>query len=77
MRQSQTASWRNSSTVCAYANEDRHLGHIVRIREGWMAFDATHSTAEGNAFRPLGIFRTSEHARQAVEFATEPAVMVV
>ena len=77
MRQLQSASWRNSSNVCAYANEDRHLGHIVRTGEGWIAFDATHSTTEGNAFRPLGFFRTSEDARQAVECATEPAALMV
>ncbi len=77
MRQSQTASWRNSSNVCAYANEDRHLGHIVRTGEGWIAFDATHSATEGNAFRPLGFFRKVEQARQAVELATEPAFLVV
>ena len=63
--------------VCAYTNEDRHLGHILRTGEGWIAFDATHSTAQGTAFRPLGFFRSAEKARQAVESATEPAVLLV
>ena len=80
MRQFQTAAqaaWRNSSNVCAYANEDRHLGHIVRTDKGWAAFDATHSTTQGDAFRPLGLFRSSEDARHAVESATEPAPLMV
>ena len=79
MRQSQTAAkaaWHDSSTVCAYSNEDRHLGHIVRTPGGWIAFDATHATTQGNAFRPLGFFRSVENAREAVESATEPSVMV-
>ena len=66
------ASWCNSSQVCAYSDADRHLGHIVRAGEGWIAFDATHAATHGNGFLPLGYFRSVTTAMEAVQLATDP-----
>lgn len=66
------ASWRSSSQVCAYSDFDRHLGHIVRSSDGWLAFDGTHTNPRGNAFRLIGFFHSAEAARAAVEAATRP-----
>jgi hypothetical protein len=36
------AAWRHSASICALADGERHLGHIVQIGGRWYAFDATH-----------------------------------
>lgn len=61
--------WRESETLCALANEERHLGHVVQTGQRWMAFDGTHMNAENNGFLPLGAFATLAGAKAAVEFA--------
>ena len=61
------AEWRNSNSVCALADGERHLGHVVRIGTRWHAFDATHFNEEGNSFRPLGKFVSLEAAKSAIE----------
>src|SRR3954463_1839612 len=71
LRQRGSAMWFTSRGVCAYADRDRHLGHIVRAGEGWIAFDATHVNTQGNAFRPLGFFRSMATAKEAVQTATD------
>jgi hypothetical protein len=69
---SEGAAWRNSANVCALADSDRHLGHVVREGEGWVAYDGTHAARDGNTFRPLGFFPSIFNAKQAVELATKP-----
>ena len=59
--------WRNSTSVCAFANGERHYGHIVKIEGRWYAFDATHPDADGSGFRRLGSFVGARSAKQAVE----------
>ena len=63
-------SWRDSSQVCVYSDRERHLGHVVRSGDGWIAFDGTHTSAFGNTFRPLGFFQSEEAAKEAVQSAT-------
>ncbi len=65
----QLPSWLDSVRICAYSDDDRHLGHVVRIGEGWMAYDATHVNTQGNAFRPIGFFLTVDNAKEAVQRA--------
>jgi len=62
-----SAQWKDSAEVCALADEERHLGHIIRIGAGWHAFDATHMNDEGNGFRSLGTFAGISAAKAAVE----------
>jgi hypothetical protein len=64
------ASWLDSNYICAYCDCERHLGHLIRITDGWAAFDGTHCSARGDAFRPLGIFPSLAAAKEAVESAT-------
>jgi hypothetical protein len=60
-------AWRNSPEICALADGERHLGHILRIGERWYAFDATHFNEESNGFRTLGAFASISSAKTAVE----------
>ena len=62
--------WRNSTTICAFADGERHYGHIVKIDGRWYAFDATHPDAEGAGFRRLGSFAGVRSAKQSVERST-------
>ncbi len=65
-----TQGWRDSFHVCALSEEDRHLGHIVRTRRGWNAFDSTHLNDARDGFRDLGTFFSLLGAKHAVELAT-------
>lgn len=62
-----TATWRISNLVCALADNERHLGHLMRVAGHWQAWDATQSNAESNGFLPLGSFASLRAAKQAVE----------
>jgi hypothetical protein len=62
-----TATWTDSETVCCLANGERHLGHIVKVDGGWLAFDATHLNERGTGFRLLGCCTTITLAKYAVE----------
>ena len=66
------SAWRNSDTVCALADEERHLGHILRIGGRWHAFDATHFNDGENGFRFLGTYASIHSAKDAVEQSGEP-----
>ena len=59
--------WRNSASICALADGERHYGHIVKIDGRWYAFDATHPDAESSGFRRLGSYASNRSAKQAVE----------
>lgn len=61
------AVWTDSETVCCLANSERHLGHIVKADESWLAFDATHLSESGSNFRLLGCCATITLAKYAVE----------
>jgi len=63
-------SWSESKNFCALSDEDRHLGHIVRAGEGWLAFDATHLNEQGSWFLSLGFYPAIMAAKEAVEAAT-------
>lgn len=65
------SAWRNSDTVCALADRERHLGHILRIGGRWHAFDATHFNDDENGFRFLGTYASLNSAKQAVEQTRE------
>jgi len=62
--------WRNSTAICALADGERHLGHILEIGGRWYAFDATHSDEKSNGFRNLGSFASRESAKQVVELSS-------
>src|SRR3954454_11821316 len=62
-----TAEWSYSGSVCALADDERHLGHIVKVGANWHAFDATHFNEQRNGFRSLGTFASLSAAKAAVE----------
>ena len=55
---------------CAFADSERHLGHILKIESQWLACDGTHLGERGIGFRIIGIFPDMESAKKAVEFAS-------
>src|SRR5580698_9250419 len=61
------ATWTDSETVCCLSDGERHLGHIVKADDSWLAFDATHLSERGTGFRLLGCCITIALARYAVE----------
>lgn len=63
------AIWYETESVCALASSERHLGHIVMTSHGWMAYDGTHTNADGDGFDQLGIFEEAIEAQAAVEKA--------
>jgi hypothetical protein len=63
-------AWRNSQQICALADGERHLGHILQVGGRWYAFDATHFNETEDGFRGLGSFASAESAREAVELSS-------
>ena len=63
------ATWRDSPSVCALADNHRHLGHIVKAGDYWLAFDATHSGGTNCGFCLLGSWTNIALAKCAVELA--------
>jgi len=63
-------SWRNSPEICALADGERHLGHILQIGGRWYAFDATHFNDDADGFRTLGSFASLVSAKEAVELSS-------
>jgi hypothetical protein len=59
-------SWRDSDFVCALADSDRHLGHLIMTGE-WHAYDATHLDEASKAFTYLGAFDDVAVAKRVVE----------
>jgi len=60
--------WRDAEFICAFADSERHLGHIVKM-DVWHAYDATHSNSYSNGLNYLGRFSDLESAKRAVEAA--------
>jgi len=73
--QIQAAAWRNSPEICALADGERHLGHVLQIGGRWYAFDATHFNEDFDGFRNLGSFASILSAKQAVELSSGQAAM--
>jgi hypothetical protein len=55
--------------VCAFADSERHLGHILKVASEWLACDATHLDKSGTGFRVIGLFPDIDSAKIAVEEA--------
>ena len=65
-------TWQDSDVVCALADSDRHLGHLIRRETGndqWYAYDATHVDEGSSSFRCLGTFSDLVSAKRIVELA--------
>ena len=58
--------WRDSETVCALADDERHLGHVVLTNGLWFAFDATHFNEKSNGYRLVGSFISLSTAKEAL-----------
>ena len=65
-------AWRDSTLICALADGERHLGHVLKIGGRWHAFDATHFNDESNGFRLLGSFASLSAAKEAVNQSGQP-----
>jgi hypothetical protein len=65
-------SWRDSDLVCALADSDRHLGHIVMAGD-WKAYDATMPNESSTGFRFLGTFNDVAAAKRVVELSVATA----
>jgi hypothetical protein len=59
-------TWRISQYLCAFQDDERHLGHVVKT-DKWHAYDATHLNLQENGIRHLGDFSDLETAKAAVE----------
>jgi len=59
-----------SEDLCAFADSERHLGHILKIDTVWAAFDGTRRGENGLGFRFIGTFPDVESAKIAVEFSS-------
>jgi hypothetical protein len=59
--------WRNSYGFCALVDDERHLGHVVRIDKEWCAFDGTHLNADCAGFVLIGTSRSLSGARELIE----------
>jgi hypothetical protein len=59
-------TWRISEYLCAFHDNERHLGHVTKT-DRWLAYDATHLNQREDGFRYLGDFPDLEAAKAAVE----------
>ena len=59
-------SWRDSDHICALADTDRHLGHLIMTDE-WHGYDATKLNEASTGFRYLGAFDNVAAGKQALE----------
>jgi hypothetical protein len=62
------ASWQDSDVICALADTDRHLGHLIKL-EHWYAYDATRADETSRTFKCLGAFDNLASAKQILELA--------
>jgi hypothetical protein len=61
-------SWQDSDQICALADSDRHLGHLIRT-DRWYAYDATRLDEKSNGFKCLGAFPDLDSAKRILELA--------
>lgn len=64
------SSWTDSESACAYSDDERLLGFIVKAGSEWVAFDAIHPNDDETGMRLLGVFPSAWFAKEAVERAT-------
>ncbi|HEX4134388.1 MAG TPA: hypothetical protein VHY84_07265 [Bryobacteraceae bacterium] len=57
-----------TGNVGAFADSERHLGHILKVESVWIAFDGTHLGEDGQGFQLIGVFPDPDSAKIAVEF---------
>jgi len=62
---------------CAFADSERHLGHIFKFESQWLACDGTRLGESGTGFRIIGVFPNIESAKKAVEIASIHPVRLV
>jgi hypothetical protein len=67
-KEGKRGTWRHSRDVCALADQDRQLGHVVKT-DAWHAFDTVHPNEQGTGFTYLGAFQNRGEAKGAVEAA--------
>jgi hypothetical protein len=61
-------TWESSRDVCALRDQERHLGHVVKLAERtWAAYDTTKLNLSCSGFLCLGTFTTQAAAKEAVE----------
>jgi hypothetical protein len=64
-----------TGSICSFADDERHLGHVLSALDQWVAFDATHGNKTGTGFCFLGCHASVAAAKRAVEQVFEfPAV---
>jgi hypothetical protein len=61
-------TWRHSEHICTFADNERHLGHLIKM-EAWHAYDATRPDGTSGGFNYLGEFGDVATAMLAVEAA--------
>jgi hypothetical protein len=61
--------WRDSEHICALADDDRHLGHVINNMDGWHACDGTKLDSNGTGFKYLGRFDRAVEAKHAVDLS--------
>jgi hypothetical protein len=66
----QQPAWRIAGDTCGLNDGERHLGHIVKTGNQWLAFDGTRPNDAGTGFRLLGTFPSSAAAKRIVEEAS-------
>lgn len=66
IRATNRRNWRVAPYICAFQDEERHLGHLVKA-DKWHAYDATHLNAQEDGILYLGEFSDLEAAKAAVE----------
>jgi hypothetical protein len=59
--------WFELPDICALANAERHLGHVVRSDQGWTAIDTTHLNDARTGFKDLGAYPRLHDAKRALE----------
>ncbi len=59
-------AWLDSDQVCAICDNERHLGHAVKLHQ-WYAYDATRPEPDGDGFAFLGAFPERERAKEAIQ----------
>jgi hypothetical protein len=60
-------NWSDGENSSAFADAERHLGHVLREANGWAAWDATHPAESGDGFRFVGLYESLQDAKFAVE----------
>jgi hypothetical protein len=63
-------TWKCSDHICAFADGERHLGHVIKTDQ-WNAYDATHPDEASGGFKHLGAFVDLAAAMRAVELSVE------